>query len=526
MRTYQHSGRVRSSGLVILGCLVLLASYVLPAAAQQRRYLFEVGAAGNYQSFDSETALSGAVGGVGRIGFWLPINLSIELEASTAGSDAPAPPPATGTVDVRVTTLSASLLYNFLIGANSSLYLKAGGGTTKYGEDCPTLISSRVICGRSGAILAGAGVRVGLTPTLFARGEGLLTRNRSDRDPLPSIPVTNFGFSLGLSYMLGSRPIPDSDADGILDNRDRCAATPAGAQVDGRGCTADSDEDGVPNGVDRCLTTIAGATVDAVGCTRDSDSDNIPDGLDRCPETQTGVLVDPRGCPRDSDGDVIPDGLDRCSDTPRGATVDALGCPGDEDGDGVLDGLDRCPRSAAGARVNPLGCAPGQSQTAPAPAAGPPPEPEPEPVAPSDTTPPEAEPEPVRTPAAQRPAMGPPGRLVPGVLQGVEFAPGTARLASGSYVVLDSLVRILLADPALRVEIAAHTDNTGTAAANLHITNLQAEAVKNYLVTKGVPFQQVVARGFGATVPLTPDTTPRGRAANRRVEVRPATAGP
>ena len=42
-----------------------------------------------------------------------------------------------------------------------------------------------------------------------------------------------------------------------------------------------------------------------------------------------------------------------------------------------------------------------------------------------------------------------------------------------------------------------------------------------YLVTKGVKFQQVVAQGYGSTVPLTPDTSPRGRAANRRVEIDP-----
>jgi OmpA-OmpF porin, OOP family len=60
----------------------------------------------------------------------------------------------------------------------------------------------------------------------------------------------------------------------------------------------------------------------------------------------------------------------------------------------------------------------------------------------------------------------------------------------------------------------------------MHLTNLQAEAVRNYLVTKGVPFQQVVPRGYGATVPLTADTTPRGRAANRRVEIRATQAGP
>jgi hypothetical protein len=147
--------------------------------------------------------------------------------------------------------------------------------------------------------------------------------------------------------MLGSKPIPDSDNDGILDNKDRCPDTPAGAQVDGRGCSGDSDTDGVPTGgsLRRHATRRHGR---CQGCTRDSDGDNIPDGIDRCPDTPPGVLVDPAGCPKDSDGDAIPDGLDRCSETPRGATVDALGCPGDEDGDGVLDGLDRCPRTAPG----------------------------------------------------------------------------------------------------------------------------------------------------------------------------------
>jgi OOP family OmpA-OmpF porin len=105
------------------------------------------------------------------------------------------------------------------------------------------------------------------------RGEGLLSRNSSDSESL-----SNFGVNLGLSLMLGSKPIDDSDGDGILNNRDRCANTPSGAQVDGRGCPSDEDNDGVPNGVDRCPTTSVGATVDAVGCTRDSDGDNIADG--------------------------------------------------------------------------------------------------------------------------------------------------------------------------------------------------------------------------------------------------------
>ncbi len=78
----------------------------------------------------------------------------------------------------------------------------------------------------------------------------------------------------------------------------------------------------------------------------------------------------------------------------------------------------------------------------------------------------------------------------------------------------------------MKVEIGAHTDNTGIAAQNQHLSNLQADAVRTYLVTKGVGFQQVQARGYGGSVPLTTDNTPRGRLANRRVEIRLVAPGP
>jgi outer membrane protein OmpA-like peptidoglycan-associated protein len=513
MRTYRR--------LSVLAGLALAVAGAPPAdAQQQRRYLVELGAAGFYQSFADVAALGGGTGGVLRAGVWLPGNFSLEGEGSILSSK-----PNVGQENIKVKALTVAALYNIPIGRASFFYLKAGGGGTQYASDCPppSQAPRPYPCGQSSALLFGAGARAGVSPTVMLRGEALINRNSGQ-----TRSFSNVGLNLGISLMLGSRPIADSDGDGILDNRDRCTDTPSGAQVDGRGCPADGDADGVPNGVDRCPTTVAGATVDSAGCPRDSDSDNIPDGLDRCPETQAGVLVDPRGCPRDSDGDAIPDGLDRCSETPRGATVDALGCPGDEDGDGVLDGLDRCPRSSAAARVNPAGCAPGQNPAPANPAVEQPPpaqQPVQQPAPQRDTTAVPA-PDPTREQPAPRPAGGRPARLTPGVLHGVQFAPGTARLASGSYVVLDSLVEILLADPSARIEVAAHTDNSGTAGANLHLTTLQAEAVRNYLVTKGVPFQQVAARGYGATVPLTPDTTPRGRAANRRVEIRPVAAGP
>ncbi len=80
---------------------------------------------------------------------------------------------------------------------------------------------------------------------------------------------------------------------------------------------------------------------------------------------------------------------------------------------------------------------------------------------------------------------------------------------------------LLKADPNARVEIGAHTDNSGTSADNLRLTALQAEAVRDYLVVQGVAYQQLLARGYGSTVPLTRNATPRAQAANRRIELRP-----
>jgi outer membrane protein OmpA-like peptidoglycan-associated protein len=111
------------------------------------------------------------------------------------------------------------------------------------------------------------------------------------------------------------------------------------------------------------------------------------------------------------------------------------------------------------------------------------------------------------------------------VLESVTFESGSARLQSGSYVELDSLAKVLIASPSSRIEIGGHTDNSGSPADNQRISALRAEAVRNYLVAKGVPFQQMVARGYGSTMPRTPDTTPRGLAANRRVEIKPLPPG-
>jgi outer membrane protein OmpA-like peptidoglycan-associated protein len=531
MRTYQRTAR---RGLP--AALVVLTIGTVPLVAQERKHFVELSAAAAYQSFDNATDLNGTVGGLGRLGIWLPANFSLELAGSFAKPKT-SPDLLGNTLSVNVKSFSISALYNILVGNRSSFYLKAGGGTTKYGSNCPS--GSSTLCASSGLLLGGAGFRVGITPTLMTRGEIELSRNKASTRNL-----SNFGANLGLSVMLGSKPIADDDGDGVQNNRDRCPNTPRGAQVDGRGCPSDEDGDGVPNGIDRCPGTAAGATVDDSGCPKDSDGDNIPDGIDKCPDTPAGVLVDPNGCAKDSDGDGIPDGLDRCSDTPRGATVDALGCPGDEDGDGVLDGLDRCPRTPTGAAVQPNGCMAGQAAGQPAPSAGPPADTTTKRARPGVRNPPTRAqpPEPTQSQApppsqGQPPAQGqapaprkaPPGAagtITAGVIPGVGFASGTARLTQASYVALDSIAQILIADPTTAVEVSAHTDNSISQAEAMRLTGLQADAVRDYLVTRGVPYQQVTSKGYGSTLPRTPDTTPNGRAANRRVEIRVIVPGP
>jgi outer membrane protein OmpA-like peptidoglycan-associated protein len=512
MRTYRYGSRGTARGLRQVCALALLLLAGSSLQAQERRYLVELGAGAVYQTFAEVSDLGSTVGYLGRIGLWLPAHFSVEGEASTVPAKTDP-----GDVDVGLRTFSASLLYNMPLGKKSWAHLRVGLGKARYGDPpCPT-VSSRLICGNSGTFMTGAGVRVGLASDLMARGDLLLSWNKSQLDPddpNDDVVLTNFGVAIGLSYMLGSKPIGDSDADGVLENKDRCPETPTGAQVDGNGCPSDSDGDGVPDGVDRCANTSPGAAVNATGCTQDSDGDNIADGLDRCPDTEAGVLVDPSGCPKDSDGDSIPDGLDRCSETPRGATVDALGCPGDEDGDGVLDGLDRCPRTTTGATINATGCPTG---AAPAPQ-------RPSPQRPAAPRTQRAAPD--AAAGAPQPAARPRGQLAAGVIPGVGFAQGTARIRPESFVALDSIAEILKADTAARIEIGAHTDNTGTPSQDQHLTNLQADAVRTYLVTKGVNFQQVQARGYGSTFPLTPDNTPRGRVANRRIELKPAQTGP
>lgn len=105
------------------------------------------------------------------------------------------------------------------------------------------------------------------------------------------------------------------------------------------------------------------------------------------------------------------------------------------------------------------------------------------------------------------------------VLDDCNFETGKANLEESSYAVLDELVAYLVRKDDERIEVGGHTDNVGTAAKNLILSQDRANTVRAYLLTKGIDPSRVTAKGYGMTKPVAPNTTAEGRAQNRRTEV-------
>jgi outer membrane protein OmpA-like peptidoglycan-associated protein len=105
-------------------------------------------------------------------------------------------------------------------------------------------------------------------------------------------------------------------------------------------------------------------------------------------------------------------------------------------------------------------------------------------------------------------------------LQGIMFDTGRSVLKPESKAVLDQIAALLTNDPALRLEIQGHTDNSGAPTANLTLSQQRAEAVKKYLIdTHRIAAARLTTAGFGDTKPVADNQTEEGRAQNRRVEL-------
>lgn len=106
------------------------------------------------------------------------------------------------------------------------------------------------------------------------------------------------------------------------------------------------------------------------------------------------------------------------------------------------------------------------------------------------------------------------------VLENVFFDTGKATLKPTSNKSLNNLVDVLKVKNTMVVEIQGHTDNVGKPEDNLKLSQQRAEAVKTFLVTKGIDAKRLTAKGYGDTVPVEDNANEAGRAKNRRTSLK------
>jgi len=211
------------------------------------------------------------------------------------------------------------------------------------------------------------------------------------------------------------------------------------------------------------------AGVAPAGCpVRDADQDGVPDATDECRDIP-GIA--PTGCP-DKDQDGILDRDDKCLAVP-GIAPD--GCPADSDGDGLIDSQDKCPN-----------------------------EPETKNGFEDDDGCPDTIPDAVKK--------------FTGVIRGIEFENGKADIRAVSAPILEQAASVLVKYPTLKVMIVGHSDNVGGHEANVELSRRRADAVKYYMMQRGVEPDRIETRGEGPDSPIADNGTRAGRQANRRIE--------
>ncbi|RXK85840.1 tetratricopeptide repeat protein [Filimonas effusa] len=112
------------------------------------------------------------------------------------------------------------------------------------------------------------------------------------------------------------------------------------------------------------------------------------------------------------------------------------------------------------------------------------------------------------------------------VLNNVYYEFAKADIKPESYPSLDDVVALLNKRPEVRVEIGGHTDDKGSDELNMRLSQARADNVVAYLVSKGINQNRLVAKGYGATMPIAPNKkpdgsdNPEGREKNRRTEMK------
>jgi OmpA-OmpF porin, OOP family len=182
----------------------------------------------------------------------------------------------------------------------------------------------------------------------------------------------------------------------------------------------------------------------------------------------------PVAAPVDSDKDGVIDIQDRCPGTKLGAKVDVYGCElvGDDDKDGVVNGVDQCPDTSAGAKVDAVGCY-------------------------------------IKITETKEIGLN------------IEFETASFVIKAGANPDVAAVAQFMKEYPLTNVNIEGHTDNAGSDAYNMTLSQNRANAVAKMLTEEyGVAANRVSATGFGESKPLVANDTAANRAKNRRVTAK------
>ena len=290
-------------------------------------------------------------------------------------------------------------------------------------------------------------------------------------------PVSGLGISLAAGTALGQG-----------------YSSPEGRIVFGIGYTPtkakDTDEDGIPDKNDDCPEDPEDIDEfeDSDGCPDiDNDGDGILDVDDACPNIAENVngWEDEDGCLDtipDTDGDGLLDTVDQCINDPEDIDTfeDDDGCPDpDNDQDNILDVDDECPLEPEVLNG----------------------------VDDEDGCPDEGK---VRLDLNKKEIY---------IFEKVHFALNKATIKRESYEILDAVHNVLVKFPGITlVEVQGHTDIRGPEYLNQDLSQRRADAVKNYLVKKGIDAARLQSKGYGESKLLDTAETEEAHAKNRRVQ--------